>query len=39
MTQMKRIASGLDLPSAGMFCGHSQLLDNLIIGGLAPISA
>jgi len=36
---MKRIASWLDLPTAGMFCGHSQLPDNLIIDELAPISA
>jgi hypothetical protein len=39
MTQMKRIASRLDLPIAGMFCGPSQLPDNLINNGLAPIPA
>jgi len=39
MTRMIRIASGFNLPMAGMFCGHSQPPDNLINNGLAPISA
>jgi hypothetical protein len=39
MTQTKRIASWFNLPIAGMFCGHSQPPNNLILGGLAPISA
>jgi hypothetical protein len=39
MTQMKRIASWLNLPISGMFCGHSQPSNNLINDGLAPISA
>jgi len=39
MAQMKRTASWFNLPMAGMFCGLSQLPDNLINNGLAPISA
>jgi hypothetical protein len=36
---MKRIATLLDVPTARLFCGHSQLPDNLISEELAVISA
>jgi len=39
MAQMKRTASWLDLPAAGMFCGHSQRSDHLISDRLALLSA